>query len=46
MENNKPAEIKNEFDINLEVIESKSERVLAVTKITIANDNLFYSIKE
>lgn len=47
VENDKIAEIKNDFDIKLEVIDSDSENVLAATKITITTiDNGFYSIKE
>jgi hypothetical protein len=46
VENDKVAGIKNDFDIKLEVIESEGKRVLAVTKITITNENMFYSIKE
>lgn len=47
VENDSIAEIKNDFDIKLEVIESESQSVLASTKITITtNEKGFYSIKE
>ena len=47
VEDDKIAEIKNDFDIKLEVIESESKNVLAAAKITITTlDNGFYSIKE
>ena len=47
VENDKVAEIKNDFDIKLEVIEDESQSVLASAKITITtNGKGFYTIKE
>ncbi len=47
VDNDKIAEIKNDFDIKLEVIESESKKVLATAKITITTaDTGFYSVKE
>jgi hypothetical protein len=47
VDNDKIAEIKKDFDIKLEIIESGSKKVLATAKITItADDAGFYSVKE
>jgi hypothetical protein len=43
----KIAEIKDDFDIKLEVTEGESKDVLATAKITITTDDTgFYSVKE
>jgi hypothetical protein len=46
VENGKIAEIKDDFDIKLEVTEAGSKEVLAAAKVTITTDNGFYKIKE
>ena len=47
IDNDKIAEIKNSFDITLEVTDGESEKVLATAKITITTDDTgFYSVKE
>jgi hypothetical protein len=39
-------EIKNPFDVELEVIDTESQKVLASTKLTIHPNNGFYKIKK
>lgn len=46
IENDKVAEIKESFDIKLEVRDSESKRVLATTKLTITPNNGFYKVKK
>lgn len=47
IDNDKIAEIKDSFDITLEVIDGESEKVLATAKVTVTTDDTgFYSIKE
>jgi hypothetical protein len=47
VESDKIAEIKDDFDIKLEVTEGESKDVLATAKITITTDDTgFYSVKE
>ena len=46
IEGDKVADIKNDFDIKLEVIDSQSKKILATAKLTIQNSNGIYKIKE
>lgn len=46
IENDKVVNIMEDFDINLEVIDSESNKVLASTKLTITADNGFYKVKK
>ena len=46
VENDKVADIKNSFDIKLEVIGSESKKVLASTKVTITPNNGFYVVTQ
>lgn len=46
IENNTVAEIKNSFDIKLEVIDGETQRILASTKLTIIPNNGFYEVKK
>jgi len=45
IENDKVVDIKDSFDIRLEVIDSESQKILANTKLTIIPNNGFYEIK-
>ncbi|GKU24195.1 hypothetical protein [Clostridium folliculivorans] len=44
VENDKVIDIKNSFDIKLEVIGSESKKVLATTKVTIKSNNGLYEV--
>jgi hypothetical protein len=46
VEDDKVADIKESFDLKLEVINSESKKVLATTKITITTNNGFYEVKK
>lgn len=45
IEKDKVVDIKDSFDIKLEVIDSESQKILANTKLTIVPNNGFYEIK-
>jgi hypothetical protein len=46
VENDKVVDIKKSFDIELEVIDSDSKKVLATTKVTITPNDGFYKVKQ
>ena len=46
VENNRVADIKNPFDITLEVRDSESQEIIANTKLTITPDKGTYRIKK
>lgn len=46
IENDKVVDIKNPFDVKLEVIDTESKKILASTKLTITPTNGFYEIKK
>ena len=46
VENDKVADVKESFDIKLEVIDSISKKVLATTKVTITPNNGLYDVKK